>query len=275
MTTSTRRRVPARTGAPGREQGREAGERHDTRDEPAGGPSLPVAGERPHGAADEGGQRGHGGNAGAAVGRPAALRAGRSSGRAGSPDARATGAADRTPHENPVRSRTRVPPRVPHGRDQVGPGASLGYGAGGAQPLPTTRVYGGGASTDHGSRPTPVWSWSPGARGASAPASSTRTATGVDGRHQLPFDRAVRGRRVVTVEGDISEARADRIIDAAVGRFGRIDTLVNNAGVFIAKPFTDYTDEDYATVVGVNLTGFFDDTSARSPRCSRGFAATS
>ena len=64
--------------------------------------------------------------------------------------------------------------------------------------------------------------------------------------------------RVVTVEGDISEATTtDRIIDAAVGRFGRIDTLVNNAGVFIAKPFTDYTEEDYATVVGVNLTGFF------------------
>ena len=81
---------------------------------------------------------------------------------------------------------------------------------------------------------------------------------GLDGRHQLPFDRAVRGRGVVTVEGDISEATTtDRIIDAAVGRFGRIDTLVNNAGVFIAKPFTDYTEEDYATVVGVNLTGFF------------------
>jgi NAD(P)-dependent dehydrogenase (short-subunit alcohol dehydrogenase family) len=39
--------------------------------------------------------------------------------------------------------------------------------------------------------------------------------------------------------------------------FGRIDTLINNAGVFIAKPFTDYTADDYANVVGVNLTGFF------------------
>jgi NAD(P)-dependent dehydrogenase (short-subunit alcohol dehydrogenase family) len=64
--------------------------------------------------------------------------------------------------------------------------------------------------------------------------------------------------RVVTVEGDISEpTTTERIIDEAVGRFGRIDTLVNNAGVFIAKPFTDYTEEDYASVVGVNLTGFF------------------
>ena len=52
---------------------------------------------------------------------------------------------------------------------------------------------------------------------------------------------------MLTVEGDIAEpATADRIIDEALERFGRIDTLVNNAGVFISKPFTDYTAEDYA-----------------------------
>ena len=63
---------------------------------------------------------------------------------------------------------------------------------------------------------------------------------------------------VLTVEADVSEpATADRIIDGALERFGRVDTLINNAGVFISKPFTDYTAEDYATVVGVNLTGFF------------------
>jgi NAD(P)-dependent dehydrogenase (short-subunit alcohol dehydrogenase family) len=63
---------------------------------------------------------------------------------------------------------------------------------------------------------------------------------------------------VLTVEGDISEpATADRIIGEALGRFGRIDTLVNNAGVFVSKPFTDYTAADYALVTGVNLTGFF------------------
>jgi NAD(P)-dependent dehydrogenase (short-subunit alcohol dehydrogenase family) len=63
---------------------------------------------------------------------------------------------------------------------------------------------------------------------------------------------------VLTVAGDIAEpATADRIIDGALERFGRIDTLVNNAGVFISKPFTDYTAADYATVTGVNLTGFF------------------
>ena len=63
---------------------------------------------------------------------------------------------------------------------------------------------------------------------------------------------------LLTVAGDIGEpATASRIIDAALERFGRIDTLVNNAGVFISKPFTDYTAADYATVVGVNLGGFF------------------
>ncbi|MEV4812195.1 SDR family NAD(P)-dependent oxidoreductase [Micromonospora avicenniae] len=63
---------------------------------------------------------------------------------------------------------------------------------------------------------------------------------------------------VVTVQGDIADAgTADRVVSAALDRFGRIDTLVNNAGVFIAKPFTDYTDEDYALLTGVNLAGFF------------------
>jgi NAD(P)-dependent dehydrogenase (short-subunit alcohol dehydrogenase family) len=63
---------------------------------------------------------------------------------------------------------------------------------------------------------------------------------------------------VLTVEGDIADpATADRIVAAAVDRFGRIDTLVNNAGVYLSKPFTDYTAADYALVTGVNLSGFF------------------
>ena len=63
---------------------------------------------------------------------------------------------------------------------------------------------------------------------------------------------------VLTVEGDISEqATADQIISQAIDRFGRVDTLVNNAGVFVSKPFTDYTPEDYALVTGINLAGFF------------------
>ena len=63
---------------------------------------------------------------------------------------------------------------------------------------------------------------------------------------------------LLTVAGDIADpASAGRIIDAALDRFGRLDTLVNNAGVLISKPFTDYTAADYARVIGVNLTGFF------------------
>ena len=63
---------------------------------------------------------------------------------------------------------------------------------------------------------------------------------------------------VLTIEGDVSEpGTTDRIVGAALDRFGRIDTLINNAGVYISRPFTDYTADDYATVVGVNLTGFF------------------
>ncbi len=63
---------------------------------------------------------------------------------------------------------------------------------------------------------------------------------------------------VLTISGDISDpATAGRIVDGALGRFGHVDTVVNNAGVFISKPFTDYTDDDYAALVGVNLTGFF------------------
>jgi NAD(P)-dependent dehydrogenase (short-subunit alcohol dehydrogenase family) len=63
---------------------------------------------------------------------------------------------------------------------------------------------------------------------------------------------------VVTVRGDIADpATAERVIAAGIKQFGRIDTVVNNAGLFVAKPFTDYTADDYATVTGVNLTGFF------------------
>ncbi|MGW0997745.1 SDR family NAD(P)-dependent oxidoreductase [Streptomyces sp. NPDC002520] len=63
---------------------------------------------------------------------------------------------------------------------------------------------------------------------------------------------------VLTVQGDIADpATAERVIAAAVERFGRVDTLVNNAGIFVAKPFTEYTADDYAAVTGVNLDGFF------------------
>jgi len=63
---------------------------------------------------------------------------------------------------------------------------------------------------------------------------------------------------VVMVAGDIADRKtAERAISEGMARFGRIDTLVNNAGIFIAKPFTQYTEADYAAIVAVNLTGFF------------------
>ncbi|MFJ9900946.1 SDR family NAD(P)-dependent oxidoreductase [Streptomyces sp. NPDC091280] len=63
---------------------------------------------------------------------------------------------------------------------------------------------------------------------------------------------------VLTVRGDIADpATAERLAATATGRFGRIDTLINNAGLFIGKPFTEYTREDYEAIIGVNLTGFF------------------
>jgi NAD(P)-dependent dehydrogenase (short-subunit alcohol dehydrogenase family) len=63
---------------------------------------------------------------------------------------------------------------------------------------------------------------------------------------------------VLTVAGDIAEPEtAQRVIDATLQRFGRIDTLINNAGVFVSKSFTDYSVEDYNHVTRVNLDGFF------------------
>ena len=63
---------------------------------------------------------------------------------------------------------------------------------------------------------------------------------------------------VLAIPGDIAEPRtAERVVEDALARFGRIDRLVNNAGVFIAKPFTDYTLDEYATAIAVNLAGFF------------------
>jgi NAD(P)-dependent dehydrogenase (short-subunit alcohol dehydrogenase family) len=60
------------------------------------------------------------------------------------------------------------------------------------------------------------------------------------------------------VAGDIADAETARhAVDQALDRFGRIDALINNAGIYIGKPFTQYTLEDYAAITAVNLTGFF------------------
>ena len=63
---------------------------------------------------------------------------------------------------------------------------------------------------------------------------------------------------VLTVAGDIGDPKtAERVISEAMRQFGRIDTLVNNAGIFLAKPFTQYTEADFAAALGVNVGGFF------------------
>ncbi len=62
----------------------------------------------------------------------------------------------------------------------------------------------------------------------------------------------------ITIEGDVADpGTAQRAVHAAVGRFGRIDTLINDAGVYIGKAFTDYTAQDFDSLVAVNLAGFF------------------
>jgi NAD(P)-dependent dehydrogenase (short-subunit alcohol dehydrogenase family) len=63
---------------------------------------------------------------------------------------------------------------------------------------------------------------------------------------------------VLAIAGDISDpAVAERVIAGAVEKFGRVDTLVNNAGIFIPKPFTEYTQDDFDRVMSLNVAGFF------------------
>jgi hypothetical protein len=83
------------------------------------------------------------------------------------------------------------------------------------------------------------------------------------------------------VPGDITHRKtAERAISESLAPFGRIDTLINNAGVFVAKPLTQHTEADYAAALGVNLTGFFhmaqglteSDTKVSTTRSSNRFA---
>jgi NAD(P)-dependent dehydrogenase (short-subunit alcohol dehydrogenase family) len=63
---------------------------------------------------------------------------------------------------------------------------------------------------------------------------------------------------LAAVPGDLAApGTAERVVAEALDRFGGLDTLVNNAGVFVSKPFTEYTDDDYELMTGVNLRAFF------------------
>ena len=63
---------------------------------------------------------------------------------------------------------------------------------------------------------------------------------------------------VVLVDGDIGKQQtAAYVVEAAISNFGTIDVLVNNAGIFLTKPFTDFTAEDFDALVSTNLLGFF------------------
>jgi NAD(P)-dependent dehydrogenase (short-subunit alcohol dehydrogenase family) len=63
--------------------------------------------------------------------------------------------------------------------------------------------------------------------------------------------------KLVLVDGDIGEAAtAQKVVDAAVQKFGSIDAVVNNAGIFVAKPFVDYTADDFHSLVSTNLKGY-------------------
>ena len=62
----------------------------------------------------------------------------------------------------------------------------------------------------------------------------------------------------LTVKGDITRAEtAKRVVEQALDRFGRIDSLINMAGIYLGKPFTEYTPDDFSAITAVNLAGFF------------------
>ena len=63
--------------------------------------------------------------------------------------------------------------------------------------------------------------------------------------------------KLVLVDGDIGEtATAKKVVETAVEKFGSIDAVVNNAGIFVAKPFVDYTADDFRSLVSTNIEGY-------------------
>jgi NAD(P)-dependent dehydrogenase (short-subunit alcohol dehydrogenase family) len=76
-------------------------------------------------------------------------------------------------------------------------------------------------------------------------------------RHITKTNSFAASANLALVDGDIGDPKtAAKIVEAAVSKFGRIDVLINNAGVFIPKPFTEYTTEDFNTLVSTTLAGF-------------------
>jgi NAD(P)-dependent dehydrogenase (short-subunit alcohol dehydrogenase family) len=77
-------------------------------------------------------------------------------------------------------------------------------------------------------------------------------------RHVTSAGTLVPSDDLLLVDGDVGEVSTARnIVAQAEGRFGRIDVLINNAGIFVPKPFVEYTPEDFNRVVSTNLAGFF------------------
>jgi NAD(P)-dependent dehydrogenase (short-subunit alcohol dehydrogenase family) len=63
---------------------------------------------------------------------------------------------------------------------------------------------------------------------------------------------------VLTVSGDLTDpGTAEQVVTQALARFGRIDSLINNAGIYIGKPFMEYSTDDFSAITGINLAGFF------------------
>lgn len=124
------------------------------------------------------------------------------------------------------------------------------------QPSPTSRT-----GKSRASRKVAIVTGASQGIGAGVADSFRRAGYGVVGtsRSISPSDAS----DFLTVRGDVAEVEtAQMIVEQAVKRFGRIDTLINNAGIFISKPFTDYTLDDYLAITAVNLTGFFHITQA-------------
>lgn len=85
----------------------------------------------------------------------------------------------------------------------------------------------------------------------------------INGRREQELAEAAKeidptGKQVRFVAGNVADPKiAQRLIDESLAHFGRVDTLVNNAGIFMSKPFTEYSEEDFATYISTNVVGFF------------------